>query len=294
MEASYSSGSSMPLLAGRSAFAARRRLRRPGELGRIHQAAQQHGPESEDLPASASSFLRDLLLRDGPPPTSIVIVNMVAESSSDRTLACSDLRGAPAAGRVRPLRTTSTYGTGLTTARISVCTCGSTVGLRCRRSPRPRRTSLPCPARRSPRRASPGSASCPRSSCSRSRSRRRPSCRPPSPCRTGASSRPRTGQSMNLARSPFSNIAADRPRDVLVVERQRDLLAVLVLRHPLERLAADEVVVELDDAAVADVPRREVVVLDVCRSTKLPPIEPCRRSPWPAAIRGTPSALSPV
>ena len=77
---------------------------------------------------------------------------------------------------------------------------------------------------------------------------------------------------MNFVLSPFPNIVPIVRGDVVVVERQRDLLAVVVVGHALERLAADEVVVELDVAAVAEVPGREVVVLDVVRE-KLPPID---------------------
>ena len=77
---------------------------------------------------------------------------------------------------------------------------------------------------------------------------------------------------MNFARSPFWNIVPIVARHVVVVERERHLLPVLAVGHRLERLPADEVVVELDVAAVAEIPRREVVVLDVAE-TKLPPID---------------------
>ena len=51
--------------------------------------------------------------------------------------------------------------------------------------------------------------------------------------------------------------------NVLVVEGQRDLDAMVAVGHRLERVASDEVVVELHVAPVAEVPRREVVVLDL-------------------------------
>src|SRR5690606_37055577 len=54
-------------------------------------------------------------------------------------------------------------------------------------------------------------------------------------------------------------------RDVLAVPGERDLAARRLLGHLLERLAADEVVVELHERAVADLVRRDVVVLDVVR-----------------------------
>ena len=69
---------------------------------------------------------------------------------------------------------------------------------------------------------------------------------------------------MNLARSACLNIVPIVCGDVVVVEGQRHLVAMLVLvGHPLQRLTADEVVVELDEVSVAEVPWGEVVVLDV-------------------------------
>ena len=70
---------------------------------------------------------------------------------------------------------------------------------------------------------------------------------------------------MNFARSVFRNIVAIVRADVVVVERERHLVTMLAVRHPLECLAPDELVVELDVAPVAEVPRGEVVVLDVGR-----------------------------
>ena len=71
------------------------------------------------------------------------------------------------------------------------------------------------------------------------------------------------GQSMNFARSIVSNMVRDRVSDVLVVEGQRHLTAVLAVGHPLERIAADEIVVELDEVTVTQIPRGEVIILDV-------------------------------
>jgi hypothetical protein len=59
---------------------------------------------------------------------------------------------------------------------------------------------------------------------------------------------------------------AQRPEgegEVIGVPHERDLDAVFPGRDPLQRRAAEEVVVELDGAAVADVVRRDVVVGDV-------------------------------
>ena len=58
------------------------------------------------------------------------------------------------------------------------------------------------------------------------------------------------------------------------------------VRQSLERLAADEVVVELDVAPVAEIPRREVVVLDRGRDEAAAD----RRSPL-VAVRGKPLAI---
>ena len=52
-------------------------------------------------------------------------------------------------------------------------------------------------------------------------------------------------------------------RDVLAVPGQGHLLPLRVLRHLLDGVAADEVVVEADEAAVAEVVGRRVVVRDV-------------------------------
>ena len=95
---------------------------------------------------------------------------------------------------------------------------------------------------------------------------------------------------MNFARSVRAEHRPDRGRDVVVVERERDLLPVLAVGHPLERLPPDEVVVELDVAAVAEIPGREVVVLDVVATRSCRRSTPSPRSPSPAATRGTPSA----
>src|SRR5262245_56260305 len=54
-------------------------------------------------------------------------------------------------------------------------------------------------------------------------------------------------------------------RDVVAVPGKRDLAAMRLVRHLLERLAADELVVELHERTVADLVRRDVVVLDVLR-----------------------------
>ena len=54
-------------------------------------------------------------------------------------------------------------------------------------------------------------------------------------------------------------------RDVLVIPGERHLLALRVGLDLLERVAADEVVVELHELAVAELPRVQVVVLDVVR-----------------------------
>src|SRR6476619_3387468 len=55
-----------------------------------------------------------------------------------------------------------------------------------------------------------------------------------------------------------------RPRHVLAVPRERDLSPCRRL-HLLERFPTDEVVVELHEAAVAELVRSQVVVLDVVR-----------------------------
>ena len=70
---------------------------------------------------------------------------------------------------------------------------------------------------------------------------------------------------MYLALSPLVEHRPDRLGDVVAVPGERHLLALRVERHLLDGLAADEVVVELDVRAVAEVVRRQVVVLDVVR-----------------------------
>ena len=52
-------------------------------------------------------------------------------------------------------------------------------------------------------------------------------------------------------------------RDVLAIPRERDLRALGLRIDLLQRVAADEVVVELHERAVAELPRVQVVVLDV-------------------------------
>src|SRR5690606_17668209 len=54
-------------------------------------------------------------------------------------------------------------------------------------------------------------------------------------------------------------------RDVLRIPREGDLLAVRLVVNRLERLTADEAVIELHERTVADVVRRDVVILDVVR-----------------------------
>jgi hypothetical protein len=58
---------------------------------------------------------------------------------------------------------------------------------------------------------------------------------------------------------------AEQLRQVLVVPGQRHLAALRARVDRLERVPADEVVVELDERAVAELPRVEVVVLDLVR-----------------------------
>src|SRR5215470_4973620 len=58
---------------------------------------------------------------------------------------------------------------------------------------------------------------------------------------------------------------SDDVEKIFAVPRERDLLAMRLLRDLLERLAADELVVELNERPVADLVRRDVVVLDVLR-----------------------------
>src|SRR5580765_3663607 len=60
-------------------------------------------------------------------------------------------------------------------------------------------------------------------------------------------------------------LAANGSHHVCGVERERDLLAMRTPGALLECLAADEIVIELDVRSVAELPRREVVVLDVRR-----------------------------
>jgi hypothetical protein len=50
--------------------------------------------------------------------------------------------------------------------------------------------------------------------------------------------------------------------DIVAVPEERDLLARRIGRHLLERGAADEIVIELHERAVAQIVRREVVVGD--------------------------------
>ncbi len=59
------------------------------------------------------------------------------------------------------------------------------------------------------------------------------------------------------------HVRLDDSSNVGRVPHERDLLPMVVACRLLERLAADEVVVELDHIAVPELPRREVVVLDV-------------------------------
>ena len=70
---------------------------------------------------------------------------------------------------------------------------------------------------------------------------------------------------MYFAIAPLVEQRAEHPRDVFAVPDQRYLLAPRVVGHLLERLAADELVVELDERSVAQVVRRQVVVADVVR-----------------------------
>src|SRR5690606_32773642 len=58
---------------------------------------------------------------------------------------------------------------------------------------------------------------------------------------------------------------AEDLRDIVRVPREGHLLAVRLVRDLLERFAADEVVVELHERAVADLVRSDVVILDVVR-----------------------------
>src|SRR6266702_3321364 len=53
--------------------------------------------------------------------------------------------------------------------------------------------------------------------------------------------------------------------DILGVPRERDLLALGLLGLPLERFAADELMIESDERAVAERKGGEVVVFDVVR-----------------------------
>ena len=60
---------------------------------------------------------------------------------------------------------------------------------------------------------------------------------------------------MKLGPVILLELAADGPHHVVGVERQRHLLAMRSLGALLQRLAADEVVIKLDDRPVAEVPR---------------------------------------
>src|SRR5690606_19967772 len=52
---------------------------------------------------------------------------------------------------------------------------------------------------------------------------------------------------------------------VLGIPLQRDLTTMRPILHGLKGLATDEIVVEVDDAGVVEVPRREIIILDVLR-----------------------------
>ena len=82
------------------------------------------------------------------------------------------------------------------------------------------------------------------------------------------------------------NSDPDRLRDVLAVPRQRDLLPLRLVAHLLERLAPDEVVVELHERPVAEVVRRRGSSRRCRRSSS------CRRaSRCPRSLRRQPLAV---
>ena len=85
---------------------------------------------------------------------------------------------------------------------------------------------------------------------------------------------------MYFARSSFWNIVPIARGDVVAVPGERDLLPRRVGGHLLERLAADEVVVELDERPVAELVRRQVVVLDVVGVVSCRRASRCPRSPF--------------
>ena len=78
--------------------------------------------------------------------------------------------------------------------------------------------------------------------------------------------------------------------DVVGVPGERDLAAMRLAGDLLERFAADEVVVELDERAVADLVRRHVVVLDVVRDEAAADRAGGLVARSPAATRGTSSS----
>src|SRR5690606_19738867 len=58
-------------------------------------------------------------------------------------------------------------------------------------------------------------------------------------------------------------LRADNTKNVFVIQREGYLAAMIVLRLLFQRFAADEVVVEFHKGTVAEIPGREVVVLDI-------------------------------
>ena len=92
---------------------------------------------------------------------------------------------------------------------------------------------------------------------------------------------------------PLANSVPSALRNVLAVPSERDLLALRLLRELLECLAADELVIELHERAVAQVERREVVVLDVVRARSCRRATPSPRSCCRRATRGTASSSRP-
>ena len=159
-------------------------------------------------------------------------------------------------------RTASTYGTGLTIARISTCSCGSTVGLR-------GAASLLAPDERHLR---PGLGVLGVENGEREHP---PLVRAVADPGRHADELVVDGHPVErvhrvdrgrpvdeLRAAALSEHRPDRLRHVVVVERERHLLPMLAVGHPLERVTSDEVVVELDVAPVAEIPGREVVVLD--------------------------------
>ena len=90
---------------------------------------------------------------------------------------------------------------------------------------------------------------------------------------------------------PAENSVPSALAHVVAVPRERDLLPRRLLRELLERLAADELVVELHERAVAQVVRREVIVLDLLRDEAAAERRHRLVARCPRATRGSPLHL---